>query len=127
MELEPLELAVLRMLLDGRHPVLSALRAQLNGLSVIRRERTGSGFFTTLSPDVNANPARISTDKLRFGDVQATIEGLARGAGFLLFVDNGLLKVLEGYSYEEPWPERVELFQLRYQQPDRSAVLCKLI
>lgn len=51
---------------------------------------------------------------------------MVNGAGFLLYVDKGLLKMLEAYSYEEPWPERIKNFELRYQNGDRSAVLSKL-
>ncbi|HSU05754.1 MAG TPA: hypothetical protein VLI93_09290, partial [Acetobacteraceae bacterium] len=48
-----------------------------------------------------------------FGDIQAMIPGLTFGAGFVLHVRNGAIEFLEGYSYEEPWPESVSGFVLR--------------
>jgi hypothetical protein len=81
------------------------------------RELTGVGFFTefVLAPD--AVPAPVST--LRFGDVQATVSGLKRGPGFVIFVDDGLLTMLEGYSYDKPWPERIDEFAVSYIEPGR--------
>jgi hypothetical protein len=35
--------------------------------------------------------------RARFGDVLAEIEGLKPGAGFALFIDDGLITMLEGY------------------------------
>ena len=126
MLLEPLESAVLQKLLDGDHPVLVALRGQLPGLSVKERKQTGTGFFTEFSTAAAASPAPLVSGKLRFGDVQATINGLKHGAGFLLYVDQGLLHFLEGYSYEEPWPEQVCEFVVKYSSPDRKTELAKL-
>lgn len=124
--LEPLEAAVLDKLLAGPHPILNALRRQLTGLTVKRRERTGAGFFTEFSVAESSAPASTSSSKLRFGDVQATIGGLQHGAGFLLYVDGGLLRMIEGYSFEEPWPEEIKAFTLSYVEPDRKSVLASL-
>lgn len=123
-DLEPLEAAVLDKLLSGEHPVLTALRAQLGGATVKRRERTGMGFFTefALAPDAVAAPVRA----LRFGDVQATVTGLEHGAGFVLFVDDGLLRLLEGYSYSEPWPDKIGKFSVSYMEPGRPKLIAEL-
>ena len=80
MQLEPLESAVLQKLLDGDHPALAALRDQLSGLSVKERKQTGSGFFTEFSTAATARPAPLPSGKARFGDVQATVNGLKHGA-----------------------------------------------
>jgi hypothetical protein len=125
MPLEPLETAVLQKLLNGDHPVLTALRDQMNGLSVRTRKNTGVGFFTEFSTAA-ARPASVPSGKIRFGDVQAAIDGLKNGAGFLLFIEEGLLHTLEGYSYDEPWPETIGEFSLKYASPDRKKELAKL-
>jgi hypothetical protein len=52
--------------------------------------------------------------------VNATIDGLAHGAGFVLFVRGGRIETLEGFSYDEPWPPRVERFLLAYVQEPRA-------
>jgi hypothetical protein len=41
--------------------------------------------------------------------VIARMEGLEHGAGFMLFIDDGVLVMLEGYTYDEPWPQRMSL------------------
>ena len=116
-DLEPLEAAVLDKLLSGEQPVLIALRAQLAGATVKSREFTGVGFFTEFALAPEAVPAPVRT--LRFGDVQATVSGLNHGAGFVIFVDQGLLTMLEGYSYGEPWPEKIDEFSVSYTEPGR--------
>ena len=126
MNLEPLEEAVLKKLLDGNHPVLEALRQQLPAVSVKARESTGAGFYTEFSIAEGARAAPLQSGKLLFGDVEATIDGLKYGAGFVLYVERGLLHMLEGYSYEEPWPEHVIGFTLRYGDPERKTILSKL-
>lgn len=126
MQLEPLELAVLRKLLDGKHPVLAALRDQIQGLNVKSRKLTGAGFFLELSTAPAACPAPLGSKNFRIGDVQATLAGLKHGAGFLLYVEDGLLHMLEGYSYEEAWPPEALGFSLSYTDPDRAKLMAAL-
>jgi hypothetical protein len=118
--LNEIEGAVLDMLLAGESPALEVLRAQREPLFVAKRELTGVGFFTELGhpPDV----VRLQApQRVRFGDVLADIEGLEHGAGFVLYIDDGLITMLEGYSTaNEPWPESPARFALRYWPPERS-------
>jgi len=123
-ELEPLEAAVLDKLLAGTHPVLAALRAQLAGATVKHRTHTGVGFFTDFAPAQDAIPAPVRT--LRFGDVRATIEGLQHGADFVLFVEDGLLVTLEGFSCDEPWPAEIVVVAVGYWDPARPDLETKL-
>ena len=48
--------------------------------------------------------------------------GLEFGAGFLVYIEDGKLHALEGYTYEEPWPASPEPFALRYSNDSRPAV-----
>jgi hypothetical protein len=113
------------MLLDGDHPVLAVLRRQLPGLEVTERKFTGVGFFATFSTNGAAPPATIPAGGSPFGDVEATISGMAHGAGFLRWLKDGRLHELEGYSYDEPWPEQVAAFSLKYAEPSRATVLAR--
>jgi hypothetical protein len=122
-ELTALELAVLTKLLDGDHPVLTQLRKQIPQLSVVSREFSGVGFFTDVSVLTRHDAV---PESLTFGDVEATIEGLRNGAGFVLFVRAGAISMLEGYTYDEPWPETVGSFSLRYWEPTRAKLLADL-
>ena len=57
---------------------------------------------------------------MRIGDVYAEIPGLEHGAGFVLYIKDGYLDMLEGYSYDEPWPSSVEGFALHYSSGERD-------
>jgi hypothetical protein len=115
-ELTDLERAVLCKLLDGEDENLAALRRQLEIATVESRDMTGVGFYTKLV--VRNGSHRLSDRRSAiFGDVIAEIRGLRNGAGFLLFVTEGLLDILEGYSTDEPWPKEITSFKLRYERP----------
>ena len=96
------EKTVLECLLDGDDAILATLRQQLNACAHFEREFTGSGFY--LKFEIPEDVQRVKPTDFHFGDVSATSDGLEHGAGFVLFVRNGVLDMLEGYSFEEPWP-----------------------
>jgi hypothetical protein len=112
--LNDLERGVLEMLIAGDTPSSKAMRAQLDASRVADRELTGAGFFTELEVDRTAVPA--IEDREPFGDVHAEIEGLSYGAGFLLWIRDGYISTLEGYSFEEPWPDVIPGFTLSYTE-----------
>ena len=39
--------------------------------------------------------------------------------GFLLYVKNGVLSALEGYTYDEPWPDELHGLKLSYSDDPR--------
>lgn len=121
--LNHLEHAVIDKLLAGDHPVLATLRRQAEHARVAKRENTGVGFFCDF--EVNSDAPTIPRD-FQIGDVHAEMEGLAHGAGFVLFVRGGRLSMLEGFSYDESWPNHVGAFSLRYSNPERESELAKL-
>jgi hypothetical protein len=116
--LNEFEQAVLSKLLDGEHPVLAGLRVQAEAARIALREYTGAGFF--LSFDVPPEVPVLAVRDFHFGDVNADIEGLQYGAGFVVFVRSGRLDTVEGYSYEEPWPKEIRGFRLSYQREPRE-------
>ena len=117
--LTELERAVLDMLLAGETPALATLREQLDQAAVQSREFSGVGFFThfAIPPSVLRLPVR---DRVTLGDVGAELNSLAHGAGFVLFVENGELSMLEAFTYDEPWPEPLGPFRLRYHHAERQ-------
>lgn len=110
-DLTEFEHAVLSKLLDGEHKLLTQLREQLATCQVSRREFTGAGFYTHLEVDGSLG---IEDLQLRFGDVVAEVNQMPHGAGFVLFVRNGRLSLLEGYGYDDPWPAEVTAYTLKY-------------
>jgi hypothetical protein len=116
-ELTTLEQQVLEMLLRGQDEVLTTLRQQTQRMQVSSRKMTGVGFFTELlaPPDLARVPG-CPTFKL--GDVNGTADNLIHGLGFLVYVKEGALSVLEGYTYDEPWPDDIHGLVLTYASKD---------
>jgi len=110
-DLTKLERAVLDMLLAGELPAAETLRAQVRVGRVVERRITGVGFFTTFAVPPDAPRVHGS---FQLGDVLARIEGLSHGAGFVLWVKNGALDMLEGYTFDESWPHEILEFILEY-------------
>lgn len=108
-----LEQQVLQMLLAGDDPVLSILRRQLEIAQRAPREYSGVGFFTHFRVPLEA-PRLPGGPSFRFGDVIAEMDGLEHGAAFVLFVDGGVLTMLEGYTYDESWQQPVSSINLKY-------------
>jgi hypothetical protein len=111
--LTKLEKAVLEVLVDGKAETFQLLRKQYLAARVAERHLTGVGFWTYFSipDDVAKFPGNQS---FRFGDVSADIKGLENGAGFLIQVKDGYIYMLEGYSFDEPWPDDTNTFKLYY-------------
>jgi hypothetical protein len=86
---------------------------------VTQREFSGAGFFTYLEVPKEA-PRIQMTGRIYFGDVHAQLPNLNNGAGFVLFIKDGKLELLEGYTYGEPWPDRIDTFSLRYAKTPRE-------
>jgi len=121
--LNDLEHAVLDMLLSGSgdDPVLAVLREQASAARLARRERTGVGFFCSFEVPSEA-PTIVEHPNFEISDVEAELEGLKHGAGFVLFVRDGRLDMLEGFSYDEPWPTEIGNFRLAYSSEPRVRV-----
>jgi hypothetical protein len=109
-EFTDLERAVEEMILGGDDPRLPALRRQWDSATLVSREYTGVGFYTTLR--VPKELALEGHPHLTAADVHADIEGLEHGAGFVLFVIDGLMETLEGYTSADRWPGEVRGFKL---------------
>ncbi len=119
--LTKLEKEVLKMLLDGDDDVLVNLKSQLDLVSVKDREMSGAGFFTNFLVPQSCKTSTInSSSEFRIGDVHAEIDGLDFGAGFLLYVEDGAMQMLEAFSYDEPWPAATDSFKLTYINGERD-------
>ena len=95
----PLEHAVLKAVCEGNPSDRTALDAQLSSAIVHKRENTGAGFFTYF--EVKRDPGGCISGEPRRSGPDANIEGLQRGMGFILWLNEGYASCLEGFSYEE--------------------------
>jgi hypothetical protein len=114
-ELTTIEKQIMHALLAGEDGMLSILREQLRFARVSARKMSGVGFFTTFQiPSEVVRITECSTFKL--GDVNGDALNVKHGIGFLLYVKNGALDALEGYTYDEPWPPELESLSLTYSE-----------
>ncbi len=97
-ELTALERAVLYKIVSQYPEASGVLSAQLSGLSVTGRENTGAGFYTRFAIDSQAPVASLASP---IGDVAVKVDGLDHGIGFLLWLRDGYMNQLEGFSFEE--------------------------
>ncbi len=114
--LTPLERDVIATLLRHSHPVMDALRAQSAVCRIKSRQRTGVGFDTDII--VPQALAVTGLDPITLTDVHAEIEGLEHGAGFALWIRDGMLDSLEGFTYDGKWPDEVGHYVVRVPASD---------
>jgi hypothetical protein len=95
--LSPLERAVLDVIALQVSEVGNVLAGRQGQVHVTARENTGAGFYTTIDFP-HGSPIKLASP---LGDVGASIDGLQYGMGFLLWLRDGRIYQLEGYSYEE--------------------------
>lgn len=115
---EVFEKAVMEMLLQDNHPILTVLHQQYLASTVLNRDLSGVGFFTTFN--VPNDITCVGKQSFAFGDVVAEIEGLKHGAGFVLFVEHGVIHTLEGYTYGESWPIQITGVRLSHIKENRD-------
>ena len=62
----------------------------------------------TLYYVVTAGEDTLGDDEnLQLGKHQWNINGLTRGSDYILWIKDGLISCLEGFSYNEPWPDEI--------------------
>ena len=114
-----LESEVLQLLLSGDHPTLEILRRQTLSATVLRHVKSSAGFCVYFGHESGSKRVP-SPSRFQLCDVVAEIKGLQHGAGFVLFVEDGLISSLEGYSYGETWPENLDHFKLDFISQQRE-------
>lgn len=106
------ESAAMNKILDGDSELLRALRAQYAAARVASRDISDAGFFCNF--DVPKALALPGKPDFELDDVSAEVAGVSRGLSLLLFVREGLMTLLEGSTFEEPWPNQIRDFRLYY-------------
>lgn len=92
-----LEAAALRRFVEQYGAEFTSLAGQLAHARPVGRENTGSGFFTDIAVDRDAVSPLVTS--LRAFDGPEVRVGTMTGAlGLLLFVKDGFVNLLEGYS-----------------------------
>lgn len=116
-ELILFEQQCMRMLLGGDDPVLTLLRAQYKQVVEKKVTMTGVGFYVDYcfnSPVQRIDEVFHIKRDFEIGDISAYVPGLESGLGFILFIREGILSMLEAYTYDETFPEKLTGVVLSY-------------
>lgn len=96
MDFTRLERAVLEAIFDETPKLRAKLGDQLARATVVGREHDSGGFFTTIA--VGPGAEAIDEPGQLGKRTHAHVEGLVHGLGFILFLKDGRLDLLEGYA-----------------------------
>ena len=109
------ELVIGRMLADHE---LESVRstASFDAVMVRDRELTGVGFLTELerSEELRLFDAGVS---FRWGKLGARLNASRLETGYLVYVEDGYVTAVEGYTYGDKWPDEVERIELYELEP----------
>ncbi|KLU63530.1 hypothetical protein CEB3_c01070 [Peptococcaceae bacterium CEB3] len=120
-QFEQFEEDVIEKLLDGDNDFLLILRKQYEN-AVKRRDFTGVGFYTNFEVP-SSIPKLEGTLTFKIGDVDCQMSELKYGIGFVLFVKNGSISVLEGYTNgNEQWPEAITDYSFSYSSGEKRDI-----
>jgi hypothetical protein len=93
-------------LIEGTHPAMAALREQYRRSHIKEVELTGAGFYMDFEVPLDA--PRAVPANFAGGHAKIILKGVDCEAGCVLFVRDGRLSTLEGYTYDKPWPEEID-------------------
>ena len=82
------------------------LQSQSEKMVVQKREFSTYGFSTYYAVTDGENTLGDG-ENLQIGKHQWNINGLTRGSDYVLWIKNGLISCLEGFSYNESWPDEI--------------------
>ncbi len=112
----------MEMLLAGNDDVLIRLREQYKSSKVISREHSEVGFFTTFLQQ-DRNDLCIDGKSFQIGDVDGSVNGIDGAVGFVLYIKNGFISMLEGYTNAiDKWPEVDDEIVLTYDSGNERDV-----
>jgi len=76
-----------------------------------KREFTGKGFFVDFILPSDISKVQNHLDLHANGKINNNID-----VGFILFIKNGILDCLEGFTYYGEWPEKIMNCELFYEK-----------
>lgn len=102
---------VMQKILHEDNALYEQLSKQYKCAVITNREFSGCGFFTKFN--ILDESLRLKDFmNIELGNTRAIIEGIKNGIGFVLFIRNGFITTLEGYTYDDKWPDNISDYQL---------------
>ncbi|WP_338663650.1 hypothetical protein VQH23_00485 [Pararoseomonas sp. SCSIO 73927] len=111
--LTDLERAVLLSIFSETPHLTAALVRQMAGASVTARRNSGVGFFTTIL--VPSSVPSIEAPRVLGYETHLRLTGFKDGLGFVLFLEDGRLSLLEGYSWSGESTAELDLGTRRFE------------
>ena len=99
MKFDEFEIIIISYIIEQYPEYKQKLQSQSEKMVVQKREFSTYGFSTYY--------AVTDGENLQLGKHQWNINGLTRGSEYILWIKNGLISCLEGFSYNEPWPDEI--------------------
>ena len=90
----PIEREVLEITAAEYPGSAEVFRRQINAVQVISFENSGAGFFSNLEVAPEAPPL---SEKSPLDGVYGSVLGVEEGMGFIVFLTDGRLSMIEGY------------------------------
>ena len=103
--------AVMELILAEAGDEAELLRGQYDRAAIGETKMYPCGFDMAFLVDVECPVSEDKTERM-LGTVEVSLPGLERGMGFILWIKNGRLHSLEGYSYEEILPKEAKNYRL---------------
>lgn len=104
------------VLLAGDDEVLATLRRQYEVANIVEENPDGVGFFIYYEVPDGSLRLRTARQSFTIGDVDGRVADVEDAVGFILFVMDGFVSSLEGYSLAlDSWPTRNDEIVLYYR------------
>ncbi|MCM1091553.1 MAG: hypothetical protein NC092_05695 [Butyrivibrio sp.] len=117
---------VMNLLLNGEDEVLRILREQYKNAGIVLEEDNEAGFYINYYVDRTINPISLVNSTFQIGDVDGMINGIDGAVGFILYIKDGYLEMLEGYTNAvDKWPETDAEINLDYDSQPRNYELLR--
>lgn len=124
MKYEDFECKLIGMLLYGEDEVFIKLEKQYEKAKIVSRDFSDVGFFTHFSI-LPSDDLCIDSKSFYIGDVDGMVDGINGAVGFVLFVKDGYISMLEGYTNAiEKWPKSYDAITLSYDSGDKRNIAC---
>jgi hypothetical protein len=101
-ELSEIERIVIKQFLASIGVSIESETDFFSDLSIRNREFTGVGFVTDLELSVKLQVSEKS-ESYKWSDLGAKLNS-SIDTGYLVYVENGYVTAIEGYTYVEDWP-----------------------
>ena len=103
---EKFEQDVIKKILEQNNPANAILKEQYQRAR-ISREYTGVGTFS-----IPENLPHTEIKDFQINNLLCDLNGIHQFGGFVLYVKNGSLSCLEGYGFDQEWPQEIWHYRL---------------